>query len=218
MAKDRNTNPASEDQPENPAENGATPAADAAGATPASEGEFVEAEGPDVETSLSDSDLSFLDDVSQGKDAGGASQPPEPDPESEFLLDLRRVTADFANYRKRVERDRTVERERAIGDAVRAVLPVLDDLDRAEKHGDLASSGPMTAIAQKLRASVEKLGVTPFGVAGEAFDPTLHEAIFQKPNADVTAPTVADVVERGYRSGESVLRAAKVVVDTPSDG
>jgi molecular chaperone GrpE len=173
--------------------------------------EFIEAEGPDVETSLNDADQAFLNgegDLPAGSD--GAEQ------DSEHLADLRRVTAEYANYRRRTERERDALRDRATGDAARAFLPVLDDLDRAEAHGDLAEGGPLTAIAQKLRGAVAKLGITPYGEKGELFDPHQHDAIFQRESPDVTSPTVSDVVERGYRIGETTLRVAKVVVDTPS--
>jgi molecular chaperone GrpE len=175
--------------------------------------EFVVAEGPDVETSFSEADEAFLQNVSSG-----AAQEEAPAAEPEHLADLRRVTAEYANYRRRVERERIIERERAVGDAARAILPVLDDLDRAEAHGDLAEGGPLTTIAQKLRAQVVKLGLVAFAEAGEAFDPHQHDAIFQRENPAVSRPTVSDVVERGYRIGDTVLRVAKVVVDTPTEG
>jgi len=175
---------------------------------PRGDEELPSAEGPDVETSLSDADQAFLDGVSNG-DAPAAAQ-------DEHLEDLRRVTAEYANYRRRVERERVVERERAVGDAARSILPVLDDLDRAEAHGDLAEGGPLTTIAQKLRGAVAKLGISPYGEKGDAFDPREHDAIFQRENAGVERATVSDVVERGYRIGETVLRVAKVVVDTPA--
>jgi len=164
--------------------------------------------------SFSPEDLSFLEDVSSGT----ATTPTEPTGQvSEHLADLKRITAEYANYRRRTEANRQLERDRAVSDVVKLLLPVLDDLDRAQKHGDLEEGGPFTTIASKLRASVEKIGLVAFGEAGENFDPVHHEAIFQKPNPEVTAPTVADVVERGYRIGEVTLRAAKVVVDTPAD-
>lgn len=172
--------------------------------------EFVAAEGPDVETKFSDADQAFLDGLSAG-DAAESTGPAD-----EHLEDLRRLTAEYANYRRRVERERSVERERAVGDAARVILPVLDDLDRAEAHGDLAEGGPLTAIAQKLRGAVGKLGVTPFGETGQVFDPREHDAIFQRENPAVERATVSDVVERGYRIGDTVLRPAKVVVDTPA--
>ncbi|RFA10663.1 nucleotide exchange factor GrpE [Subtercola boreus] len=183
---------------------------DPATGEPVEDGAFVEAEGPDVETpsngSLNDDDLSFLDAVSSGQ---------ADDLAAERLGDLQRVTAEYANYRKRTEANREVERERTVGDVVKILLPVLDDLDRAEKHGDLAD-GPFASIAGKLRTGVERLGLKPFGAAGEVFDPKEHEAIFQQPTAGVEVATIADVVETGYYLGSTLLRAAKVVVAVPN--
>jgi molecular chaperone GrpE len=138
------------------------------------------------------------------------------DPTDEHLADLKRVTAEYANYRRRTEANREIEKERAIGSTVAVLLPVLDDLDRAEKHGDLEGESAFATIAAKLRASVERLGLAKFGEVGEAFDPQKHEAIFQQPSPDVEADTVADVVETGYTLGGTLLRVAKVVVKTPA--
>ena len=140
------------------------------------------------------------------------------EPTSEHLADLKRVTAEYANYRKRTEANREIERERVTVDVVKGLIPVLDDLDRAEKHGDLVADTAFSTIAAKLRTSVERLGVKPFGTVGEPFDPTMHEAIFQMPTPDVTVDTVGDVVETGYFLGSTLLRVAKVVVQVPSDG
>lgn len=137
------------------------------------------------------------------------------EPSDEHLADLKRVTAEYANYRKRTEQNRELERERAVGQAVAVLLPVLDDLDRAEKHGDLEGDSAFATIAAKLRGATEKLGLSRFGEVGEPFDPQLHEAIFQQPSADVEVDTVADVVETGYQLGSVQLRPAKVVVKTP---
>jgi molecular chaperone GrpE len=163
-------------------------------------------EGPDVETSFSDADLDFLSGQSSADELA-----------AERLADLQRVTAEYANYRKRTETNREVERERAVADAAKAILPVLDDLDRAEKHGDLEGDSAFATIAAKLRAAAaEKLGLKPFGLAGEVFDHNVHEAIFQQPSADVTEPTIVDVVEVGYTLGSTLVRAAKVVVAVPA--
>jgi len=159
-------------------------------------------EDADVETSLDDGDLAFLEKAAD-------------DLAAERLADLQRITAEYANYRKRTEEGREAERERAVGEAVRLLLPVLDDVDRAEKHGDLTEGAPITAIASKLRGVVEKLGLSAFGAVGEQFDPNLHEAIFQQPSAEVTGPTIVDVVEVGYQMGSTQIRAAKVVVAVP---
>ncbi|TFC84446.1 nucleotide exchange factor GrpE [Cryobacterium sinapicolor] len=140
------------------------------------------------------------------------------EPTSEHLADLKRVTAEYANYRRRTEANREVERERVTVDVVKGLIPVLDDLDRAEKHGDLVDDSAFSTIAAKLRASVERLGVRSFGTVGEPFDPTVHEAIFQLPTAGIESETVGDVIETGYFLGSSLLRVAKVVVQVPSDG
>ena len=140
-----------------------------------------------------------------------AAEPDAIDRELEIFQDLQRLQADFVNYRARVERDRGVERQLAVAETLKAFLPVLDDLDRAQAHGDL-NDGPMLAIAQKLRAAGEKLGLSVFGEKGEKFDPEIHEALVRNVSAEVTEPTIADVIERGYKVGERLLRPAKVAV------
>lgn len=163
-------------------------------------------EGPDDETSLSDIDLDFLSGQSTAEQLA-----------AERLADLQRVTAEYANYRKRTEANRQIEQERAVAETVSALLPVLDDVDRAEKHGDLEEENAFSTIATKLRASVGRLGLSAFGEVGDAFDHNVHEAIFQQPSAEVTVETVADVVETGYTLGSTLVRAAKVVVAVPQD-
>jgi len=169
-------------------------------------------EGPDVETSFSDEDLAFL----AGGGASSAEPDGAPDPLAEILTDLKRVQAEFANYRKRVERDREATRELNIAEVVKALLPVLDDLALAETHGDL-TEGPMVVIAQKFRGSLEKLGLKTIGAKGDVFDPHLHEALIQLPTTDVTVNTVADVVAPGYMIGDRLLRPAKVAVSVPAE-
>ena len=139
------------------------------------------------------------------------------DRELEIFQDLQRLQADFVNYRSRVERDRGVERQLAVAEAIRAFLPAMDDLTRAEAHGDLQDGTPMAAIAQKLRAAGEKFGLMAFGEKGEAFDPEKHEALVQNPSEEVTKPVIADVIELGYMVGDRLLRPAKVAVSVPAD-
>lgn len=134
-----------------------------------------------------------------------------------YLADLKRLTAEYANYRRRTEEQRQVEIERAKGEAVKGLLPVLDDLDRADKHGDLEEGSAFSAIAGKVRGVAERLGVVSYGVAGEAFDPLQHEAIFQVPTPGAEIATVLEVVETGYRLGTVELRPAKVVVAVPAE-
>jgi molecular chaperone GrpE len=141
----------------------------------------------------------------------------EIDRELAIFQDLQRLQADFVNYRTRVERDRGAERQLAVADTIRAFLPAMDDLTRAEAHGDLQDGTPMAAIAQKLRSAGEKLGLQSFGQKGEKFDPERHDALVQTPNPEVTQAEIADVIEPGYQLGDRMLRAAKVAVFVPND-
>ncbi|WP_127817980.1 nucleotide exchange factor GrpE [Microbacterium sp. CPCC 204701] len=137
------------------------------------------------------------------------------DLESQLLNDLKRLQAEYANYRRRTEEQREIEIERAKGAVAKGLLPVLDDLDRAEKHDDLEEGTPFAAIAEKLRGLAERMGIVTYGAAGEVFDPQQHEAIFQAPTPGTTEPTILEVVEVGYRLGSVELRPAKVVVAVP---
>ena len=138
--------------------------------------------------------------------------PEEADKAAELLGDLQRVQADFANYRKRALRDHEVAGERAKAVVVGQLLPVLDDLDRARSHGDLESS-PLKAVADKLEAVLTGLGLAAFGVEGEPFDPSVHEAVQHE--GEGSDPVIGHVMRRGYRLGEQVLRHALVgVVDS----
>ncbi|MFC4005440.1 nucleotide exchange factor GrpE [Prauserella oleivorans] len=128
----------------------------------------------------------------------------------ERTADLQRVQAEYANYRRRVDRDR--EQVAAAGKAslVNDLLPLLDDLERAEQHGDL--TGAFKAVADKLVGALERAGLEAFGKDGEPFDPSVHEAVQHSTSPDVTGPTVSAVLRRGYRFGDRVLRAALVAV------
>jgi molecular chaperone GrpE len=136
---------------------------------------------------------------------------------AERLLDLQRLQAEYVNYKRRVDRDRDVVREQAVASVIEALLPVLDDIHLARQHGDL-ESGPFSAIADKLEATLSRFGVERFGEPGEAFDPNLHEALMHTqaelaPGTEVT--TVVQVLQPGYRSGDRVVRAARVAVADP---
>ena len=127
--------------------------------------------------------------------------------------DLQRVTAEYANYRKRVDRDRGAAAEQTTGSVLTALLPVLDDIDRAREHGDLV--GPFASVAESLTAVTGKLGLAAFGEKGDAFDPNRHEAVAHQTSADVTEPTCVEVMRRGYTLGERLLRPALVAVADP---
>ena len=127
-----------------------------------------------------------------------------------------RAEAELANFRNRVERDRAANRDAVIAEVIRAMLPAVDDLNRAEAHGDLAGS-PLEIVAQKIRGGFERFGVASVGAVGEAFDPNLHEAIAKLPTPGATSETIADVIEVGYILGERLLRPAKVAVAAPAE-
>ena len=154
----------------------------------------------------------------QNADAAAAEGSPADDAENPYLEDLRRLTAEYANYRKRTEANAEREKQRAVAAAVTPLLTVLDDLDRAEQHGDLAEGSAFATIAQKIRGTMERFGLESFGEKGEPFDPQLHEAIAQVPVPGTEQHTVLDVIERGYRIGDVELRPAKVAVAVAADG
>lgn len=134
--------------------------------------------------------------------------------EAELLADLQRLQAEFVNYKARVERDRDVARNAAIAEVLRAILPALDDLSRAEAHGDLEGS-PFAAVVGKLRNAGDKFGLKAFGEKGDKFDPEIHNALVQTPSAEVTDNVIADVVEPGFMLGDRLLRPAMVAVHIP---
>jgi molecular chaperone GrpE len=134
---------------------------------------------------------------------------------AELTADLQRVQADFANYRKRALRDQQAAADRAKASVVNELLGVLDDLERARKHGDL-DSGPLKSVAGKLDGALSGLGLTAFGEEGEDFDPVLHEAVQHE--GDGSRPVIGTVMRQGYKLGDQVLRHALVgVVDTVAD-
>jgi molecular chaperone GrpE len=133
----------------------------------------------------------------------------------ERTRDLQRITAEFQNYRKRVERDKARSGELATAAVLQSLLPVLDDLDRARSHGDL--NGPFGAVADQLGNALAKHGLESFGEKGDGFDPQIHEAVAHMQMPDVEGPTCIDVMRSGYRLGEKLLRPALVAVAEPLD-
>ncbi|MER7864777.1 nucleotide exchange factor GrpE [Amycolatopsis sp. WAC 04197] len=135
---------------------------------------------------------------------------------AERTADLQRLQAEYANYRKRVDRDREQVVVGAKASVVGDLLPLLDDLERAEQHGDL--TGAFKAVGEKLVGSLQRSGLEAFGTEGEPFDPSVHEAVQHSTSPDVTGPTVTMVMRRGYRFGERVLRPAMVGVTDHEPG
>lgn len=136
---------------------------------------------------------------------------------ADLTRDLQRLQAEYVNYKKRVDRDRELHHHVAVSSVVEALLPVLDDVHLARQHGDL-EGGPFAAIADKLEATLAKFGVERFGQPGDAFDPTVHEALMHieaelAEGTEVT--TVVQVLQPGYKMGERLVRAARVAVADP---
>jgi molecular chaperone GrpE len=134
---------------------------------------------------------------------------------AERTADLQRVTAEYANYRKRVDRDRLAVREQALANVLNALLPVLDDIGRAREHGELV--GGFKSVADSLESAVTKLGLGSFGTEGEPFDPNVHEALTHSYSTEVTEPTCVQILQPGYKVGERILRPARVAVAEPDD-
>jgi len=135
---------------------------------------------------------------------------------AERTADLQRVSAEYANYRKRVDRDRLVVREPALANVLVALLPVLDDIGRAREHGEL--SGGFKSVAESLESTVTKLGLVSFGTEGEPFDPNVHEALTHSYSTAVTEPTCVHILQPGYKVGERIVRPARVAVAEPEEG
>lgn len=135
---------------------------------------------------------------------------------AERLDDLQRLQAEYVNYRRRVDRDRLVARDQTVIAMVEALMGVLDDVELARQHGELAG-GPFASIAEKLETSLARFGWERFGTVGETFDPKVHEALMHAHADDVTEPTVVQVLQPGHRVGDRIVRAARVAVAEPED-
>ncbi|MFJ6132965.1 nucleotide exchange factor GrpE [Janibacter terrae] len=159
----------------------------------------------------------------EGEATGDAEVHPDTARADQLQDDYLRLQAEYVNYKRRVDRDLPVHKERAVHDLLESLLPVLDEIHLAEQHGDLPEGSPFRAIADKLEQVLTKQGLERVGVKGEAFDPNVHEALMHgawdasdpELPSDATATTVVTVLQPGYRAGERVLRAARVAVADP---
>ena len=136
------------------------------------------------------------------------------DPVVTLTSDLQRLQAEYANYRKRVERDRSLAHEMAIGAVLTELLALLDDVDRAEQHGELI--GGFKAVADQLTAITTRIGLEKYGIEGDAFDPQIHEALMHETSTEVSVPTATKILQPGYKYKERVLRPARVSVTDPA--
>ena len=127
--------------------------------------------------------------------------------------DLQRLQADYSNYRKRVDRDRAVAHELAVASVLNELLPIIDDLDRARTHGEL--EGGFKSVADQIENAVTKIGLVKFGEAGKPFDPQIHEALMHLTSSEVSEVTATEILQKGYKYKDRVLRPARVTVTDP---
>jgi molecular chaperone GrpE len=134
----------------------------------------------------------------------------------ERTADLQRLQAEYANYRKRVDRDRAAVREQAVAATLSGLLPVLDAISQARDHGEL--SGGFKSVADSLQAALGRLGLVTYGKKGDAFDPKIHEALTSTYSPDVAEDTCVEILQPGYQVGDRILRPARVAVAEPATG
>ncbi|PRQ11820.1 nucleotide exchange factor GrpE [Corynebacterium sp. 13CS0277] len=132
---------------------------------------------------------------------------------AERTEDLQRVTAEYANFRRRTERDRAATIEQAKGAVLKELLPILDDLALAADHGDL--EGPLKSVSDKLNQTLTHFGVEAFGTPGDIFDPERHEAVQDQSTGD--DKVLGLVMRKGYAHGERILRTAMVMISDPEN-
>ena len=171
-----------------------------------------------------DGDAQTEQDAAAGADSGDQSQSESAEDTltplgkakqeaAEYLEALQRERAEFINYRNRAAKEQERFRQHGIIDVLTALLPALDDIDRIREHSEMDDS--FKAVSAKIDKAFEKFGVEKFGEKGEDFDPTKHDAILHKPDPTAEKEVVDTVVEAGYRIGDRVIRAARVVVASP---
>jgi len=163
---------------------------------------------------MSEENLAASDkELSDAVDAALSEATVEVDEVTTLTADLQRLQAEYANYRKRVNRDRVSTTEFAFAAVVMEFLPVLDDLDRAAEHGEL--TGGFKAVADRINAIVEKLGLTKFAESPVPFNPEIHEALMHETSKDVSEPTASKILQPGYKFKDRVIRPARVAVTDP---
>lgn len=197
MAEDLNQDPGA---PEN-----TDPEATSAESAEAAAAEAAEAQG--VDEGLADAEAAAADAEGVNIDDSNSIEAEL----AERTEDLQRVTAEYTNYRRRVERDRASVITGAKAEVAAELLPILDDLEMAEQHGDL--TGPLRSMSDKLQSVMASMRVEKFGEEGDEFDPNCHEAVQDTSSGD--DKVLATILRRGYRLGDRVLRNAMVIIGDP---
>ena len=172
----------------------------------------------DVEVSEEPSTAPADSEQESGEQEPSEQEPAEPTAEQQLVertADLQRLQAEYVNYKRRVDRDREMIRSTAVASVLISLLPVLDDIGRAEQHGEL--SGGFKAVADSLLRSMGAHGLERFGTDGDPFDPTVHEALMHGYSSEVDGPTADKILQVGYRIGERIVRPARVSVLEPGE-
>jgi molecular chaperone GrpE len=170
----------------------------------------------EADVAAQEADVAVLEGILEEPPAAAR---PEADAEArlaERTADLQRLQAEYANYRKRVDRDRAAVREQAVASTLAGLLPVLDAIDQAREHGEL--SGGFKSVADTLQAALGRLGLVVYGEKGDAFDPKIHEALTHSYSPDVAEDTCVEILQPGYKVGDRILRPARVAVAEPATG
>ncbi len=162
------------------------------------------------EESMSEHETPVVDQPTGPPAAGGGDLAQQL---AERTEDLQRVTAEYANYRRRVDRDRSLVVDQAAERFALQLFPIVDDIERARDHGDL--TGAFKVVAERVLGLLDGLNVEAFGAAGDPFDPALHEAVIHDTSSEVSVPTATTVLRQGFRRGDRVLRTAMVAVTDP---
>ena len=179
-----------------------------------------------AESAALDADEDPLEDITDAEIEDALASEVNPDADGDGVIsetelklaerteDLQRVSAEYANYRRRTERERGQIAEQAKARVLSDMLPLLDDLDLAEQHGDL-NEGPLKVFADKFRSALGSHKVVAFGEEGEDFAPEIHEAGQDLSEGDTKV--LGTVLRRGYRVGDRLVRNAMVIITDPAD-
>ena len=168
-----------------------------------------------AEQPLTPEDVLGAEQTEEARQADQDQEPEGDDLARERLEDLRRLQAEFVNYKNRTAREREQLRDHVVSDVVSSLIPVLDDIDAGRQAGEI-TDGPFARISEKLEEALQRSGLERVGTVGEAFDPNVHEAVLQQPAEGVEADHVSIVLRSGFRVGGRVVRAAQVAV-APGD-
>lgn len=216
------TNPQNEQMPDNP---GAPESTDEQYVSP-DQAETLADEAAESEALAADEDPLLAADAELEDAAEIADAEVNPDADGDGAVSdielqlaertesLQRVSAEYANYRRRTERERSQAGDNAKAKFATQLLPLLDDLDLAEQHGDLAE-GPLKAFADKFRTIVAGQGIKEFGAEGDEFNPEIHEAVQDLSQGDTKA--VGTVLRKGYTIGDRLVRNAMVIIADPAE-